>query len=189
MKKTSLLSLLVLSIACERETLDPPQIKIDPESAELGRVANGEQHRFNFHIRNIGEETLKIDNVRLRADQNCAFRFIGPDVKELWAKRDAFISMIFAPESLGDYQVALVIPSNSETKPRLVVPICATAVSPEDLVQDTAGLAGTDTAGAGGPGEPQGAGCRPPPADQPDCPYPNMGLDTDTDTETTTDTP
>ena len=152
--KSFLCLIALLFVACgEREDgdLDPPQISVDVSPLWVGDRSIAEEappKEFNLQIRNTGEQTLTISNVRLRADQNCAFRWEGPDITEIKADDSAFIRGWYEPTVRGEDNVALVIESNSDTLATLVVPICGRGLLQEEIDQqndeDTEGGTSSD---------------------------------------------
>jgi hypothetical protein len=179
MKRSFLLTAAILIVHCsENTTLTPPQITVDLSPVRVGGWTIEEEADpkvFDLHIRNIGEETLKITSAKIRHDQNCAFSWEGPDKKELGENQSAFVRITYKPKVRGEDKVTLVVNSNSEKHPKFIIPICARGLHPSELPEpeDTEGDTGGDSEGAGGANADTDSGevamCEAPPDDQPDC--------------------
>jgi hypothetical protein len=143
----------MLLLACAGCTSTPPQISIDVSPVNVGIRSidpDLEPRHFDLQFTNRGEQTLIIESVTWRADENCAFDFEGPDVAELGEDDAAFVRGQYQPTVAAEDQIAMEVVSNSEEYSTLIVPICGLGVEP-----------GTVDA------EP--VVCQVPPDDQPDC--------------------
>jgi len=147
-------ALSMLVVACAACTATPPQISVDVSPVNVGVRSidpDLDPRHFDLQFTNRGEQTLIIESVTWRGDQNCAFDFEGPDVSELGEDDAAFLRGFYKPTVVGEDQIAMEVVSNSEEHATLIVPICGKGVEP-----------GTVDA------EPPV--CQVPPDDQPDCP-------------------
>jgi len=143
----------LILLACVGCTGTPPQISIDVSPVNVGIRSIDpelEPRHFDLQFTNRGEQTLIIESVTWRGDQNCAFDFEGPDVTELGEDDAAFVRGYYKPTVAAEDQIAMEVVSNSEEHSTLIVPICGKGVEP-----------GTTDA------EPPV--CQVPPGDQPDC--------------------
>ena len=167
-----LLIVLIVSfftIHCqEDEALAPPEITIDKSPVWIGERSVAEEADpfvFSLHIKNKGDETLKITGSKFKGDQNCAFTKEGPDEKELGPKGDAFFRISYKPTVRADDSVSLIINSNSEKHGKFIVPICGRGVLPEELPD----AEDTDSETEEEDTDNEDMLCSAPPADQPDC--------------------
>jgi hypothetical protein len=173
MKTRMLLVASLLLVHCNgEETLSPPKITIDLSPVWVGERSVAEEapgKEFNLLVQNEGEEKLIISSAKLKGDQNCAFTKEGPDKKELGGNDSAFIRLVYKPTVRGEDNVKLIIQSNSEEFPRLVVPICGRGLLPEEITvdTDTEDTDNEDTDNAENNDEDHI--CNAPPDDQPDC--------------------
>ena len=159
------LSVCIVFVACNvDEKLTPPEIGIDVSPVWVGVRSIAEdapEKPFDLQIRNLGEQTLKIEKVSVKGDQHCAFNWIGPDQDEIGADGSAFIRMTYKPTVRDNDSVSLIIESNAENFDRFIVPICGRGALQEEIDQ----MAEVD----GGVGGEDGPLCSAPPSDQPDC--------------------
>ena len=129
--RAATLSLVLLIAGCETT---PPEISIDISPVNCGIRSTDpdlDPYEFNLQLINLGEQTLVIEDVVYRGDQNCSFNFEGPDVTELGFEETAFIRGFWAPTVEGEDQIAMEeVSSNAENHPLLVVPICGLGVAP-----------------------------------------------------------
>ncbi|MDJ0764028.1 MAG: hypothetical protein QNJ97_13685 [Myxococcota bacterium] len=131
MKKYVVLFALLIMAACEEDALSPPEIWIDLSPVNLDvRVVDPElgPRTFDLQLTNRGEETLKIESMVVRGDQNCAFSFDGPDTLVMGENGSAFIRGYYNPIVTGEDQIALEVNSNAHNFATLVVPVCGKAV-------------------------------------------------------------
>ena len=159
------LLLCVALIACNTEdSLGPPQIDVDVSPVWAGVRSIDEDapaKQFDLQLRNTGGQTLKIEKVSVKGDQNCAFDWEGPDQKELGADGSAFIRMWYKP-TVRDYDsISLIIESNAENFDSFVVPVCGRGALQEEIDQMTDVDGGVD--------DDESPLCSAPPSDQPDC--------------------
>jgi len=155
MRRAVLSFLFVACAGCEAQ-LEPPEIGIDISPVNLGIhsiAADAGLYHFDLQLTNNGEETLVLESVSYRGDQNCSFTFEGPDTMELSENESSFVRGWYEPTISGEDQIAMEVLSNASNFPKLVVPICGKAVPP-----------GTEDAGM--------PVCQVPPQEQPDCPAP-----------------
>lgn len=174
MKKVSLLlSLLGFFVACNSdEKTAPPEIDIDVSPVWVGVrsiAEEAQEKQFDLQIRNIGEQTLKIGKIVIKGDQHCAFRWMGPDEKELGPDGSAFIRMWYKPTVRADDSISLEISSNAVNFDPLVVPICGRGALQEEIDQ----MADVD----GGVADEEAPSCSAPPSDQPNCDEGGAGTD------------
>jgi len=147
--------LLVACVGCGDE-MEPPKIEIDVSPVNLGIHSTSPDagpYHFDLQLYNRGEETLVLESVDYRGDQNCAFTFEGPDVWEMGENQSSFVRGWYEPVLEGEDQIAMEVISNAVNYPTLVVSICGLAVPP-----------GTEDA--------EMPVCKVPPSDQPDCENP-----------------
>ena len=145
--------ILALLPACQGEESTPPEIVVDVNPVYVGirSITADEPIGFDLQIYNRGSETLKLNMLEVRGDQNCAFTFQGPDIEQLVKDQSAFVRGWYKPTVVAVDQIALYIRSNAPRSP-LIVPVCGRGV-----------LDGTTDAV-----EPPK--CVIPPDSQPDCP-------------------
>jgi hypothetical protein len=152
MRRVALALVFATLVGCDDE-LEPPKIDIDISPVNVGIHSTSPDagtYHFDLQLINIGEETLVIQSVDYRGDQNCAFTFDGPDLLEMGENESSFVRGWYDPVVEGEDQIAMDVVSNAVNYPTMVVPICGKAVPP-----------GTEDAGM--------PVCQVPPADQPDC--------------------
>ncbi len=153
MKRIIVLLTILAGFACDEDALSPPEIhtELNVVYMDIRPVdADTPPYEFDLQIYNRGEETLKIESVRLRGDQYCHLTFQGPDTNEV-DETGAFIRFFYSAFPGQEDQIALEITSNSHKNPTLLIPMCGKGVYPEDDTTD------------------QSLVCNVPPPDQPDC--------------------
>ena len=166
MKKALWSVVFLLLVGCgERDDAsDPPQISVDVSPVWVGVRSIAEEatpKTFDLQIRNIGEQTLEISDVSVRADQHCAFTWEGPDITSVKAHDAAFIRMEYEPTVRGDDAIALTIESNSDTYETLIIPICGRGALQEEIDRMNEADGGTT--------DDEEPICDVPPEDQDDC--------------------
>ena len=90
---------VIAGVACDDDLL-PPEIWIDISPVYVGKWSTAEDagpNDFDLQLTNRGEDTLKIEQLLIKGDENCAFKFKGPDINELNENESAFIRGWYQP--------------------------------------------------------------------------------------------
>jgi hypothetical protein len=154
--RRAVLSLLFVACAgCEAE-LEPPEILPDINPVYIPSLTSdptAEPYTFDLQLTNNGEETLVIESVTYRGDQNCAFTMEteDPALWEIDQNGSTFVRWYYDRTFPHQDQIEMDVVSNASNYPTLQIAICGEVFSPTEPTD-----AGVET-------------CLLPPADQPDC--------------------
>ncbi|MBU1627197.1 S8 family serine peptidase, partial [bacterium] len=106
-----------------------PQIEVDPEFLDFGIVNIGESKELKIKVKNVGNETLQLQEVSIEDKVNYTMRTsltmsIPPYGEESWR-------IIFNPLGVGPNRTDLVIKSSDPENPELRIRIRGVGVSPD----------------------------------------------------------
>jgi len=101
-----------------------PDIAVAPDTIEFGDVVKLYSVTFEVQVLNAGRGPLNIEDIALTDEANGTGIFtIEGDPAELGENESLTVSVSFGPDEYLDYEANLVISSNDEDQPEVIIPV------------------------------------------------------------------
>lgn len=115
-----------------------PKIKLNMDKIDFGYVSPGNSSSKYIDIANEGDESLTIQTVSIRNDDQNVFSIVGEQGNiTIEPGAAASLEIEFTPLSEGNYTAVLMIKSNDESNSEIAVTISGEA--PSSVLEDAAG--------------------------------------------------